>query len=163
MTGSGRPQDKGGPQPEHQRKRAELRGPRHALIGALAVIAVAAITVGAMLMKRSDGGLVGLSLDTIAGSAFGSFRGPGAVLAVVIGGTQALAAALLVIDHRRGRHLAAVAAGLVIAFSVVLVMLMTRTTWLQPTLFGIGFIELLLVAGSTPRKPADRSRRFGRR
>ncbi len=163
MTGSGRPQDKGGPQPEHQRKRAELRGPRHALIGTLAVIAVAAITVGALLMKRSDGGLVRLSLDQLAGSPLGSFRGAGAVLAVVIGGTQALAAALLVVHHQRGRWLAAIAAGLVLAFSVVLVMLMTRTTWLQPTLFGIGFIELLLVAGSTPRKPADRTRGGKRR
>lgn len=163
MSGSARPSDKGGPRPENQRKRTEIRGPRRSLIGLLAVAAVGTITLGIMLIGRPGGGVAYLSPSLLAQSPLTSFRGLGLELVILVGGTQALAASLLVLRHERARFVATVAAAIVVATSAILVMLSIGLSWLQPTLFGIGFIELLLVAASTPRKPADRKHRFGRR
>lgn len=163
MSGSVRPSDKGGSRPENQRKRAELRGPRRALVGLLAVAAIGALTVGILLIQRPDGHNVKLSLDLLGSSPLSSFRGLGLALAILVGGTQTLAAAALVLHHARARHVATVAGVIVVVFSAVMVMMSIALSWLQPTLFGIGFIELLLVAACTPRKPVDRKHRFGRR
>lgn len=163
MSGSARPSDRGGPQPENQRKRTEIRGPRRALVGLLAVAAIGIITVGILLVQRPDGGHVDLSLDHLSRSPLHSFRGLGLVLALLVGGTQVLAASLLVLHHERARHVAAAAGLIIVGASAVMVMLSIELSWLQPTLFGIGFLELLLVAASTPRKSRDRSHRFGRR
>lgn len=163
MSGSARPSDKGGPRPENQRKRAELRGPRRALVWLLAVSAVGAFTVGILLIRRPDGHNVRLALDLLASSPLSTFRGLGLVLAILVGGTQTLAASLLVLHHERARLVAAIAGAIIVAFSAAMVMMSIAVSWLQPTLFGIGFIELLLVAASTPRKPVDRKHRFGRR
>lgn len=163
MTGSVRRSDKGGPRPENQRKRSELRGPRRSLVGVLALAAVGAITVGILLIRRPGGGLAHLSPDLLASSPLTSFLGVGLLLAILVGGTQTLAASLLVLHHERARLVAAIAGAIIVATSAILVMLSIGLSWLQPTLFGIGFIELLLVAASTPRKPADRKHRFGRR
>ncbi len=163
MSGSARPSDKGGARPENQRKRTEVRGPRHALLGLLAIAAIGALTVGVLLIQRPDGRSVKLSIDLLASSPLTSFRGIGLLLALVIGGTQTLAASLLVLRHERARQVAAIAGGIIVVTSAVMVMLSIGLSWLQPTLFAIGFIELLLVAASTPRKPVDRAHRFGRR
>ncbi len=115
------------------------------------------------MIQRPDGHNTKLSLDLLASSPLTSFRGLGLVLAILIGGTQTLGASLLVLHHERARHVAAVAGAIIVVFSAVIVMMSIELSWLQPTLFGIGFIELLLVAASTPRKPVDRKHRFGRR
>jgi len=159
MTASEPPRDKGGPRPENQRKRTEIRGPRHALIAVLALAALGAIIVGVMLIQRGDGRAVGLSPELLLGSPLHSFRGMGLALAILVGGTQAVAAILFVRYHARARHGAAVAAGIAVACSALMVMLMARRSWLELALFGIGFIEFLLVAACTPRKPPDRKHR----
>lgn len=161
MTASTRPQDKGGSRPDQQRKRVEIRGPRHALIGVLAAAAVGLIAIGIMVLPRGDGGSVRLSADLLAGSPL-SFRGLGVVL-VMVGATQAIAAVMLVLHHPRGRHVAAAAGVLVALLAAILVMLMAGSSWLPVALFGVAFMELLLVAASTPRKPVERKSRFGRR
>ncbi|MBA3542322.1 MAG: hypothetical protein H0T79_22090, partial [Deltaproteobacteria bacterium] len=119
MSASERPSDKGGSQPENQRKRAEIRGPRHALIGVLVVVAVGAITIGLMLVARSDGGLARLSPGLLASSPFTSFRGLGLVLAILVGGTHALAASLFLREHERARHLAAIASMVAVVLGAV--------------------------------------------
>ncbi len=161
MTASTRPQDKGGSRPDQQRKRVEIRGPRHALIGVLAAAAICVIAVGILVLRRGDGGGVRLSSDLLAGSPL-SFRGLGVVL-VVVGISQAIAGTLLVLHHPRGRHVAAAAGVIVALLAAILVMLMAGSSWLPVALFGAAFMELLLVAASTPRKPIERKSRFGRR
>ncbi|MDQ3335493.1 MAG: hypothetical protein M4D80_10035 [Myxococcota bacterium] len=161
MSASDRTRDKPGPHPENQRKRTEIRGPRHALIGVLVCAAIGMVIVGIMLIQGADGRAVRLSPELLAGSPFGSFREIGLMLAILIGGTQAVAATLFALHHPRARHVAAVAAGIAVACGAAFVLAMHRTSWLEPTLFGIGFLELLLVAGCTPRKSAHPKHRFG--
>ncbi|MBA3397502.1 MAG: hypothetical protein H0T89_33065 [Deltaproteobacteria bacterium] len=161
MTASTRPHDKGGSRPDQQRKRVEIRGPRHALIGVLAAAAVGLIAIGTMVLVRGDGGSVRLSDNLLAGSPL-SFRALAMIL-VVVGATQVIAAIMLVLHHPRGRHVAAAAGVLVALLAAILVMLMAGTSWLPVALFGVAFMELLLVAASTPRKPMVRKSRFGRR
>ena len=153
MTASTRPSDAGGPRPENQRKRAEIRGPRQALIGMLAVVAIGAIAV--LVLRRSDASFLGLPPDYLAGSS-------GLVPAVLIAGSHAAAAALLALHSPRARVGAAIAAFLMIASSVVVIVSMLGVAWVPALMFFIGFVELLLVAGSTPRKPARRNHAPGR-
>ncbi|MDB4963565.1 MAG: hypothetical protein JWP01_3564 [Myxococcales bacterium] len=141
-----------GPRPENQRKRTELQGPRQALIGLLAVAAVLAVAGGVALLGRS----------LVVHTPLLSLRANGLVLALVIGGTQALAAVLLVLHHERARAAALVAALIAVGWSVVQMMLLQDATWFQGTMFGVGALEAFLVAGCTPRKSLD-SKKLRRR
>ncbi len=154
MSASERPSDQGGPRPENQRKRAELRGPRHALIGLLAVVAVGAVAFG--ILRRSDGQSLGLPPGYLEGAS-------GLLLVGLLAAVHAAAAVILLVQPTRGRVVAAVAAAVAIGTSVVLIMSMLGVTWFPALLFFIGFVEILLVAGSTPRKPAHHKHVPGRR
>jgi hypothetical protein len=154
MSASERPHDAGGPRPENQRRRAEIRGPRRSLIGLLVVVAVAAIVF--VVSRRSDRPYLGMPAGYLAGSS-------GLVLAIVIAGTQATAAVLLLVHAVRARLAAAIAAGVLVASAVALIMSMLGVAWFPAVLFFIGFVELLLVAGATPRKAARRKHQPGRR
>lgn len=133
--------------PENQRKRTELVKPRRSLIGMLAVVAIGAITF--VVLRRSDDHLLGLPPDYLRGA-------PGLVLAILLAGAHAVAAALLVIRAPHARLVAIIAGFTMIGASVALIMGMLGVPWVPALLFFIGFVELLLVAGATPRKPAHR-------
>ncbi len=154
MSASERPSDTGGPRPENQRKRAELRGPRHALIGMLAVVAIGAIAFG--VLRRSDDRFLGLPPGYLEGAS-------GLLLVGLLASVQALAAVVLLVQPARGRLIGAIAAAVAIGSSVVLVTSTRGPAWVPALLFFIGFVEILLVAGSTPRKPAHRKHVPGRR
>ena len=145
-----------GPHPENQRKRRELRGPRRALIGLLTVSAGLAVLGGLALIIVPTARLFHQPVDVLFASSLTSLRGTGLVLVVVIGGTQALAAALL-IGHRVRARMIALGAAL-IAAGWGLVQMMTAidgVTWFQLLAFGVGALEAFLVAGCTPRgRPA---------
>jgi hypothetical protein len=151
MSASERPSDVGGPRPENQRKRTELQKPRRSLIGTLVVVAIGAIAF--IAMRRSE--QLGLPAGYLTGSS-------ATVAAVVIAGAHALAAVLLAVRFVRARHVAAVAASLLVVSSVTLIVLMLGVVWVPAVLFFIGFVELLLVAAATPRKPAHRKHVPGR-
>ncbi len=153
MTASTRPSDAGGPRPENQRKRAEIRGPRQALIGMMAVVAIGATAF--LVLRRSDASFLGLPPDYLAGAS-------GRVPAVLLAGSHAAAAVLLALHAPQGRAGATIAASLMMAASVVLIVSMLGVAWVPALLFFIGFVELLLVAGSTPRKSARRKHAPGR-
>jgi hypothetical protein len=148
MTGSERPRDKGGSHPERQRKRTELVKPRRSLLAMLASVAIAA-TAGVVL-RGSDARL---------GEYLGGSAKP--VVAILVAATQALAAVLLVMHAARGRLVALIAASFLILAAVGL-LISINVAWLPAVLIFVGFIELLLVAGSTPRKPARRKHLPGR-
>ena len=142
-----------GPRPENQRKRSELVKPRRSLIGMLAVVAIGAITF--VILRRSDDHLLGLPPDYLRGSS-------GLVLAILLAGTHAVAAALLLMRAPHARLAAASAGFTMIAASVALILVMLGVPWVPALLFLVGFVELLLVAGSTPRQPAHRKHAPGR-
>lgn len=133
--------DRPGPHPENQRKRRELRGPRHALIGLLAAAAVCAIVLGLRRVVVHDGD-----------------RPTGLLLALLIGGTQALAALLLVIHHVRARAIALIAALVAIGWGLGH-MMVSDWSWFQIAVFGVGALEVLLVAGCTPRDAGKRPKK----
>ena len=141
-----------GPHPENQRKRRELQGPRRALIGLLAVSAVLAVLGGLTLIAVPNIRLFQRPADELFGSALTSLRGTGAVLVVLIGGTQAVAA-LLLIGHRVRARLVALVAALIAACWGLLQMMtaVDGITWFQLVVFGGGALEAFLVAGCTPR------------
>lgn len=117
--------------PENTRRRQELRGPRHALIGVLVVAAVLAV----------------LAIARMSPSA--ATTGLWAVLAAM----QLIAAGFLAARFLRARLVAVVAALAAIAWGVEQILVNDVVTWVQLVVLGIGALELLLVAGCTPRDP----------
>ncbi len=151
------PRDVPGPHPENQRKRRELRGPRRALIGLLAVTAVLAVLGGLALIAAPTARLFAQPVDVLFASPLASVRGTGVTLVVLIGGTQAFAA-LLLIGHRVQARMVALVAALITACWGLLQMMMALdgVTWFQLVVFGVGALEAFLVAGCTPRKTAPK-------
>ena len=139
------------PHPENQLKRRELRGARHALIGVLAIGAGLAITGGAVLLAHPDGHWAGPSLEVVVRSTLTSARTTALLLGVVIGGTQAIAAVMFLGQHKRARAVAAVAACLALAWAIAR-LFVDDVSGFQLALGGLGALELVLVAGSTPRE-----------
>ena len=144
MSASERPRDKGGSHPENQLKRVELRKARGSLVALLALVALGAI--GFAAVRRSA------NLDLAAGYLGGS----GLTVALLLGGAHALAGLFLVAHVPRARLVAGLAASLMIVTSIAMLILAVGSSWVPATLFLVGMFELLLVAGSTPRKPAHR-------
>jgi hypothetical protein len=106
-------------------------------------------------MHRSDDPLLGLPPEYLRGSS-------GIVVALLIAVMHAAAALFLVMRAPHARLAAGLAASLLIASSVGLIVSMLGVPWVPALLFFVGFVELLLVAASTPRKPAHRKHVPGR-
>ncbi len=120
----------------------------------LAIVAIGAVAFG--VLRRSDERFLGLPP--------GYLEGPSGLLLVgLLAGVHALAAVVLLVQPARGRLVAAIAAAVAIGSCIFLVMSMLGVAWVPALLFFIGFVEILLVAGSTPRKPAHRKHVPGRR
>jgi hypothetical protein len=116
------------PHPENTRRRQELRGPRHALIGVLIVGAVLAI-VAVVRMPVPPAMMIGLAA------------------------IQVVAAGWLAGRFQRARLVALIAALLPIAWGLEQIMVLDVVTWFQLALLAIGALEALLIAGCTPRDP----------
>lgn len=154
MTGSDRHGAAGGPRPENQLKRVEIRKARHGLIGLLAVIALAAIAFA--VLRRSDERFLRLPPGYLAGGTALGFAG-------LIAATHALAAVLFAMHAQRARLVAGIAGALVMVAGVGVILLVPGPAWIPATLLFAGFVELMLVAGATPRKPTKRKHIPGRR
>lgn len=141
--------DRPGPHPENQRKRTELRGPRHALIGVLVLAALGAIVAGVVVTVSGTANVLGLTIV----SPFASVRGTGVLLALVIGGTQAGSALLLAGHYRRARMMSLLAAFIAVAWSALHGMILGGAAF-PLVLFAFGALEVFLVAGCTPRDTA---------
>jgi hypothetical protein len=110
------------------------------LAAALAILtSVGAIPVGWTFLADPSGGSMGLPLDWISGSVFGTYFVPGLYLFVMNGLGMLLLAALIVDRHWLAPWLTAVlGVGLIIWIAVQLV-LMPETMWLQWFFLGSGF------------------------
>ncbi len=69
-----------------------MRWTRLTLVITEAFVALSAFVAGAMFVVEPSGRLMGMTVETLARSPFGSYLVPGIVLFVVVGSTQALAA-----------------------------------------------------------------------
>jgi hypothetical protein len=100
--------------------------------------------VGGGIALAASGGL-GMPLSLLERSPFDSFTGPGIILAAAVGGTQAIALVLLLVDHRLALAAAAVAAfGMIVWIYVELSMLLFYH-WLQTVYFLTGTMQLVIV------------------
>ncbi len=81
----------------------------------------------------------------------------------MIAATHALAAVLFAVHAERARLMAGIAGAVVMAAGLGVIIFVPGADWIPATLLFGGFVELLLVAGATPRKPAKREHVPGRR
>ncbi len=89
-------------------------------------------------------GAPGVSRAWLAGSPFASFRLPGVVLVVIVGGTSLTAARLLIGDFSAARTLSVVAGIALLGWAGVQMMYLSKRHWSQPVaaLFGLAITVL---------------------
>jgi hypothetical protein len=129
---------------------------RWALITITSFQAVSAI-VGGLGILVADG--LGMPTTFLEGGPFTSFLWPGLILLIVVGGTQGLAAGLL-LRHRESALLwSAVAGFAMIIWIFVETVMIGGFSWLQALYFITGMAQLVLVlallgiVGWLPRMP----------
>lgn len=122
-----------------------------ALIQVLVLIGVLAVAGGLALAIRPDGRWLRLPLELLDTTPFTSYRIPGVILALVVGGSQLGAAHLA--WHRRTGHLraASLAAVVLAGWIGIQVVMIGAVTWLQPLCFVAAIGELMLVGAAVPR------------
>ncbi|MEY9952506.1 hypothetical protein [Leifsonia sp. EB34] len=125
-----------------------------ALVGLTAVAGGAALIFGAVASSTLGGAVPDRSF--LDGSPFTSYLAPGLVLAVVVGGTQLLAAVLVGRDSRSGPVAAAVA-GFGLLIWIFVQMMFIPFSLLQLAYFAAGLAELGLVLLSLGLLRRDRA------
>ena len=113
-----------------------------AVVGLTAVAGGVTLIFGAATSSTLGGAVPGRSF--LAGSPFASYLAPGLVLAVVVGGTQLLAAVLVGRGARSGPFAAAVA-GFGLLIWIFVQMMFIPFSLLQAAYFAAGLAELGLV------------------
>jgi hypothetical protein len=106
---------------------------------------------GAVLAIVFDG--AGVPREHLAGTWFPSFLGPGLILGIVVGGTQA-AASFALLTRRRWALLAAAVAGFAMLIWIFTEVALIGYSWLQSVYFGLGTLELILVLALLGIAPA---------
>ncbi|MCU1633357.1 MAG: hypothetical protein JWM61_2009 [Micrococcaceae bacterium] len=97
---------------------------------------------GAVLAIVFDG--AGVPQELLEGTWFPTFLGPGLILGLVVGGTQATAAFAL-LTRRHWALLAAAVAGFAMLIWIFTQVAVIGYSWLQSVYFGLGTLELILV------------------
>jgi len=115
------------------------------------VVAVVAIAGGIELIATSSGFLLRRPFELHLASPFVSFRATGLILAVLVGGSQAIAAVLFLRRHDKARVVAWTASLIAMAWGMLQVLVLDEVTWFQVALMAVGAVEVLLAAASTPR------------
>ncbi len=119
---------------------------RNVLLVLEVIVAFAAVAGGVYALL----GAPGMSRQWLTGTPFTSYRVPGAILIVFVGGTSATAARLLIGDYSTARLLSFMAGVLVLGWVAAQMMYIGRRHWSQPVsaLFGaaIAILALLLPA-----------------
>lgn len=101
---------------------------------------------------------IGIPLDYLSGTPFDSYVWPGLILAIVVGGTQGLAAVVVHLRYPYGAAASVVAGfGLMIWIFTELAIL-GEFSWLQVVYFGVGLGEVILVLVMLGLLDADRVR-----
>jgi hypothetical protein len=99
--------------------------------------------VGAVLAIAANG--AGVPLEYLENSPFSSYFIPGAILGLVVGGTQLAAAVALMGKRRIALLLSAVAGFGMLIWVFVELAMMQQFSWLQAAYFVLGGLELVLV------------------
>ena len=132
--------------------------PPPTLIGLLLGIGGLAVLSGLALLI-ANGRWLGLSPSLLEPSPFSSFRGPGLLLAAIVGGSQ-LTAGFAVLRRQPGYRRLAVIAAAILGGWIAIQALLIGVFWLQPVVFVAAIVEVGLVASSLPSaKPAPAPRR----
>lgn len=127
--------------------------PRRTLLALLLLTALPAVGMGVAMIVRPIG-VAGLELTLLDGTPFASFRIPGVLLALLIGGSQTAAAVLLWREHPLAPRAVGAAALLLAAWIAGQALLLRGNHWMQATYFVVAALELLILAGLGP--PATR-------
>lgn len=104
--------------------------------------ALSAIISGIALLMT--GGL-GMPADSLANSPFASFMWPGLILVVIVGGSQALAAGLLIRRSESALLWSAVAGFGMVIWIFTEISLIPDSSWLQVLYFVTGTAQITLV------------------
>lgn len=112
------------------------------LVGVTVFNAVTAIVSGIALLA-TDG--LGMPAEFLADSPFSSFTLPGLILIVVVGGTQALAAGLLIARRESALLWTAVAGFGMLIWIFTEIALILEWSWLQVVYVATGTAQLALV------------------
>jgi hypothetical protein len=115
---------------------------RRSLIVVLFFNAVSAAG-GSIAILLTDG--LGVPVSLLEGSPFSSFVLPALILAVIIGGTHALAAVLLLRCCKSSLLWTAVAGFAMIIWILIETVILRGFSWLQGLYFTTGIVELALV------------------
>ena len=113
---------------------------------------------GVIAVNAIGGGIYGLAgakdvpLEWLAGSPFDSYLIPSLVLLILVGGSMAVACALLLTGHRRATHASIAAACILLGWLAVEITIIPFS-WLQPVFAILGLLVLAL---------AEHQRRLGR-
>ena len=113
------------------------------LIGITAFVGLAAIGGGIGLMAANGGGL---PADTLSYSMFNSYLLPGLLLAIVVGGSQLIAAYLLLASRHHALATSLLAGFILLAWIYGGLYVTHIHSWLQTLMFAIGIVEVGLVA-----------------
>ena len=98
----------------------------------------------------------------LAISAVLAIIGGNPLVGVLVGGSQALGALLVLARVIHCRLVALGAALLAIGWAVAQILVLDGVSWFSLSLLGVGLLESLLVAGSTPRDDGTRKKMRGR-
>lgn len=119
---------------------------------------------GGIAVVATDG--IGMPYSMLANGPFTSFLWPGVILLLVVGGSQALAAVLLLARRESAPLWSAVAGFVMIIWIFVEIGIIAGFSWLQALYFATGALQLVLVfalLGIVAWLPREPLRRAGKR
>lgn len=137
---------------------------RRVLLGVGVLNALSALAGGILLIiggVTTGSGGMGIPLSVLDGTPFDSFLWPGVILAVVVGGTQALAVILQLMRAEWAPFAAAVAGFALVIWMFVEVALLPGIGYLQLVYFGAGILQLALLTAMLGVLPAASARTRG--
>lgn len=89
-------------------------------------------------------GAEGVPREWLTGTPFQNYFIPGLILAVVVGGASLSAGLLVLLRHAYARSAALAAAAIILGWIVVQVAIIGYVSWMQPSVFVMGLVILLL-------------------
>jgi len=116
---------------------------RRLVIGMEALLASSAAVAGLMMVLRTDGAWLGMSVELLKRSPFASFLVPGLLLSLVVGGSNVFALMLTVLRSDFAR-LASFVAGATAAIFAAVEVTMIPFSELQPLVMAIGAVVMAL-------------------
>jgi hypothetical protein len=106
--------------------------------------ALTALSSGILMIYDPSGSFFQMSESLLSGTPFKNFLVPGAVLALIVGGTN-LAAVVLNLMRNKNRYNFAIAAGVMISGWIIIQMIMISAfSWFQLLYLVIGIFTILL-------------------